>query len=496
MTFQETSDLRDDPYWNLRLTWIELILLALAFVIILLLHLQPVLQSQFAIPLTVLLAAMCYLTPVTGFLFIACSQYLPFPEEATLNPSQIGFLVWLPAVLFRYSRVQLTGLWRLWPVLPCLIWYMLMTGEKIYLPENNYFKALCYAMIACQLANEARGQYLKCLFGLCLGATLIMCAYWADRAGLQIQLSDWGTSREGIARMGGTRADAVMVWPALLIGLAGLIGLQLALGWRRSKQTSPGWLTSLTVILSAASLPVLVSTMTQGAILAFGLLSAVVVATLGQGLWRGHFTPRLVRGSIIFAVAAPLFGFACYAFDLFSIRTKVQAMEDYYRQEASEAGVFTSRNDVWAYSIRTILKYPIFGVVNSEEPEDIPPEYSDNPEGYVSHNVFLDYGRTSGMVGMAFAALFFFFPVMGMCLGGEWMRYLPFLLTHVAMFIFWMSLSFVHYKTFWAFWILATMAATSRAKENSRRRPKHSYAKPQELLTGFQQPRPPAIFGE
>jgi hypothetical protein len=229
MTSSQTSEFRDGPYWSLKLTWGEVLLLGCAAILIFALHLEPILHSRFAIPLTVSLAATCYLSPVTGFLFIACSQYLPFPEEASMNPSQIGFLVWLPVILFRYSRICLTGLRRLWPVLPCLAWHMLMTGEKIYLPDNNYFRALCYAVIACQLTNEARGQYLKCLFGLCLGAILIMSAYWADHAGFHVELSDWGDSREGISRMGGTRADSVMVWPALLIGIAGLIGLQFAL---------------------------------------------------------------------------------------------------------------------------------------------------------------------------------------------------------------------------------------------------------------------------
>jgi hypothetical protein len=482
MTSPKATVLRETPYWNLRLTGLEAILLGLAFTGIFSLHLQAVLQSPFAIPLTALLAGVCYLSPVTGFLFIASSQYLPFPEEASLNPSQIGFLVWLPTILFRYSRVQLTGLWRLWPVLPCLIWLWLMTGEKIYLPENNYFKALCYAMIACQLANEARGEYLKCLFGLCLGATLIMCAYWADGLGLRVELSDWGNSREGIARMGGPRADAVMVWPALLIGLAGLIGLQLVLGLQRSAQSSPSWLTWMTVILFAASLPVLVSTMTQGAILAFGLLSIAILAAFLKILQHGGFTRKLVRGSAVLGITMALFLSICHVFDFFSMRTKTKAMEDYYRQEAVETGVLTTRNDVWVYSIKTIVKYPIFGVVNAGEPEDIPPEYSDNPEGYVSHNVFFDFGRTSGFVGMALVALFFFFPAAKMLASQRWMFYLPFLFTHLAMFIFWMSLSFVHYKTFWAFWMLASMAPALRANAKTTLKPNRLHTARTELL--------------
>jgi len=40
-----------------------------------------------------------------------------------------------------------------------------------------------------------------------------------------------------------------MVWPALLIGVAGLIGIQLALGLSRNPKPSPSWLTLLSVVL-------------------------------------------------------------------------------------------------------------------------------------------------------------------------------------------------------------------------------------------------------
>ena len=36
--------------------------------------------------------------------------------------------------------------------------------------------------------------------------------------------------------------------------------------------------------------------------------------------------------------------------------------------------------------------------------------------------------------------------------------FLPFLLAHFALLIFWMSLSFTFYKTFWALWMLMMMA--------------------------------------
>jgi len=66
---------------------------------------------------------------------------VPFPAGSPHNPAQAGVLVWLPVVLLRYKRLNLQGVWRLWPVLPWLIWFMVLTGEEVYLPNSEYFKA-------------------------------------------------------------------------------------------------------------------------------------------------------------------------------------------------------------------------------------------------------------------------------------------------------------------------------------------------------------------
>jgi hypothetical protein len=59
---------------------------------------------------------------------------------------------------------------------------------------------------------------------------------------------------------------------------------------------------------------------------------------------------------------------------------------------------------------------------------------------------------------MLMLAFFFFWPAIQMWRTGELVRYLPFIMAHFAMFIFWMSLSFQFYKTFWALWMLMAMA--------------------------------------
>jgi O-antigen ligase len=445
-------------FWNCELTRLELVLLPAAILLAAALHLAPVLHSSLGTVLTYLLPAISYFAPLTSFFFFACSQFLPFPADSPHNPAQAGVLVWLPVILLRYRRVNLRNLPQLWPVLPWLVWFALLTGQAIYLPSSDYVKALVYSVMACQMVNESRGQYLKCLVGLCFGAILVMTAYWASELGLPVEVSDWGGDREGFARLGSVRADAVMVWPALLIGLSGLLGTQIAFASRSSPTTSPAWLTYATLLLTVASLPPLVSTMSHGAFGGFALvLLAVIWAMMIAGKGGAFANPRfqlLLRG-YAFGIALVV---VLFAMDAFQLRTKVLSLETYYKETSDKEGAAASRTGVWHDSIHTILKYPLFGIAVTGEQEEITSEYAE-AGGYLSHNIFLDFGRAIGIPGMLLLAFFFFCPAVTMWKSGDYIRYIPFLLTHFALLIFWMSLSFTFYKTFWAFWMLAAMVA-------------------------------------
>lgn len=446
----------DLAFWDCHFNKQEMALLLAVIGLAAALHLRPVLHSGLGTVLMYVLPAVAYLSPVTGFFFIACSQFVPFPEGSPHNPAQAGVLVWLPIILLRYHRLNLNGVWRLWPVLPWLVWCWVLTQEPIYLPNGDYVKALVYSVIACQLVNEARGRFLKCLFGLCLGALLVMTAYWASQFGLPVEISDWGGEREGFTRMGSVRADAVMVWPALLLGVSGLLGLQIVLASRRSPSPSPAWLTYSTIILCVASLPPLVSTMSHGA---FAGLALVVVALIWAGFMAGKegaFANARFRLLVRWGAAGMAVIIALFVFDVFQLRTKVTSLGQYYKDTSSESGAAASRTGVWHDSINTILKYPILGIRVTGDQEEITSEYA-SAGGYLSHNVFLDYGRATGIPGMLLLVFFFFYPAFNMWRCADRIRYLPFLLAHFAMLIFWMSLSFQFYKTFWGLWMLMAM---------------------------------------
>jgi len=460
-------------YWDCRFTKKEMALLLAVITFAVAQHLSPVLHSGLGTILTYALPAISYLSPVTGFFFIACSQFVPFPQGSPHNPAQAGVLVWLPIILLRYRRLNLHEVWRLWPVVPCLLWFMVLTGEAIYFPNSEYFKALVYSVIACQLVNESRGRYLKCLLGLCLGALLVMTAYWASQFGLPVEINDWGAEREGIARMGSVRADSVMVWPALLLGISGLLGLQIAFASRRSPRPSPRWITYLTMALCVASLPALVATMCHGALAGLAL---VVAALIGAGFMAGKegaFANARFQILIKWSAAgiAVIIGF--FVFNAFDLRTKLLTLDDHFMNATEDLGVAASRTGVWHDSINTIMKYPVLGIRVTGDREEITSEYAPLGE-YLSHNVFLDYGRAIGIPGMLLVAFFFFYPAVKMWRSDDRVRYLPFLLAHFAMFIFWMSLSYQFYKTFWGLWMLMAMVPTkARSQGATARQTRH-----------------------
>ena len=265
------------------------------------LHLAPVIHSSLATPLLFLLPALAYCSPITGFLFVSACQYLPFPQAAILNPAQLGVFVWLPVVLVRYGRLNLSGMQHIWPVILLLGWRFVSVGPQ---DEIQYLKAFVYYLIGIQLAHEARAQYLKCLFGLSLGAVLVTSAYWASKFGLPVEISDWGGAREGFTRMGGVRADSVMVWPPILIGVSGVLGIVLAVSSRECQVKPPNWFKPLGVFLFVISLPPLVSTMCHGAFAGFVCVLFAFAVAFYRSVGVRAFSNRTVRKLVAWGCAS------------------------------------------------------------------------------------------------------------------------------------------------------------------------------------------------
>ena len=96
-------------FWNVSLTRLERWILPLCLVMAMALQIKQVLHSALAMPLIGLMATLCWTTPTPAFFYIACAQFLPFPEGVALNPAQIGVVTWLVVSVVRYRRINLAG---------------------------------------------------------------------------------------------------------------------------------------------------------------------------------------------------------------------------------------------------------------------------------------------------------------------------------------------------------------------------------------------------
>jgi O-antigen ligase len=475
---QAARSLEAFAYWDCRLTRQELLLLLLAFALTMTLHLSPVLDSGLAKPLLFALALLCFFRPFTGFFFIGASAILPTASAAVYeaarqaaeagdvtgaaaavdSAAKYGFIAWAIVTALRFRRFSLSGIQTLWPLVLLLLWQLMTSGRGSVI-NGDCLKDVLYCVMACQLANEAKGQYLKCLLGLCLGCLMVIIGFWAQAAGLPVTLATWGGERGGFERMGSVVADSVMLWPPLLTGIAGLLGLTVCLESRLNPVSAPKWIGQLTVVLFVACVPPMAATMAHGALAGFALVLMAFFTTLWLTNSGGRL-PAIRSGRILplFFVATTVVAGVIIT-DSFQVKSKLEALLQYYEQASQEQGAAASRTGVWTAAIDTIRRYPLMGVDFNGGTETMPAEYV-GKSFYLSHNVFLDYGRHSGIPGMLLFAWFFFWPLIQACKRGSYLPYMPFLLAHFAFFVFFMSLSFVTYKAFWGFWILMAMAAT------------------------------------
>lgn len=446
-----------EGFWDLSPRMHEWLLLIFGVVCCGLLHLTPVLQSSLAVPITAAMAFCCYLSPLSGFFFLGCNQFLPFSDGAAWNPAQIGSLMWIPAVLVRYRNVDLKGFGHFAWMLPWLAWHSLMVGENMLSTDSEYPKAIVYAVIGLQQANEAKGRYLLCLLGLVCGALMVGFAYWGTTFGLPIQISDWGGEREGFVRMGSVRADSVMVWPALLIGFAGMLGIAGGFGTAFARRTPPPWVAVAVLGAAFLTLPPLAATMTHGAYAGLGIIMvtfmAAIYSPVGRGTGGSAFRARMHALVVAMLVgAAVMFGV-----DAFGIRSRTEALSTHFESQSGELGAAASRTNVWSDAIDTITRYPLTGYIFANGKERITSEYAARG-GYLAHNVFLDYGRYGGIPGLIFVSMFIFRPVIRMWKRGDRMQFIAFFMVFMAVFTFWMALSYQFYKTVWSFWALMMVA--------------------------------------
>jgi hypothetical protein len=465
-------------FWDCSFSADELVILGIGLAGAGVLHLEPVLNSGAAKPLLIVLGLICMLRPVTGFFFVGASSILPtasgemYAQVALMNEegenvagmidsgTQFAFFSWLAAFVLVYRKFEMKDLGLLLPMVPWLGWMTLTKGVG-FLMDPELIKCLAFSVMGLQLARASNGRYLKCLVGLGIGLLMVSTGFWANAAGLPVQLMNWGGERGGFERIGGVVADSVMLWPPILTGVGALIGVA-AFVQSRGRPGPTKWTKVLAFGGFFVSLVPLISAMTNSAVLGMAIiLGAYGVSSFGFG--------RNVRrknassaGPMVLFVGIGAIAAIVIATDAFESRRKLEALWENYEEQSGELGATASRNEVWDCSMDTISRYPLFGYIFSGGVEKMPDAY--RAKGYyLSHNVFLDYGRAGGIPAMVFLAYFFFMPMIVALKTGRAFQFLPFMLAMLAQLIFFTSLSFWTYKPFWAYWVLFMMAASEVA---------------------------------
>jgi hypothetical protein len=289
---------------------------------------------------------------------------------------------------------------------------------------------------------------------------VVSVGFWANAAGLPVQLMNWGGARGGFERTGSVVVDSVMLWPPILTGIAGLIGVA-AFVQTRGHRGDARWTSAVAFGGFFVSLMPLISSMTNSAILGLGvILSAYAASAFGMGGGR-RVKSGSAAGPVLLLVGLGAVAGLVVVTDAFDSRAKLEGLWEAYLEQSGELGAAASRNEVWECSLETIGRFPLLGHVFSGEREKIPVQYLDKGY-YLSHNVFLDFGRKGGIPAMLFFAYFFFHPVVQSFKTGRVYHYLPFLLAMLAQLIFFTSLSFWTYKPFWALWMLFMVAVGER----------------------------------
>jgi O-antigen ligase len=440
-------------YLNIGFTTRDKICLGAALLGTLLLNLSPVQHSPAVLPILAVMAGISFLRPLSGFYFIAMTQHFPAVSAYGLNPAQMGLLIWLLMVLPRLLFVRFKGWYFVILIIPLILWLSFVRHQFIVsltFPPGEYERIVIYSIIACQLANASKGEYLKCVLGLSLGAFAVGLSFWLHQFGLPVDLSTHGDMRGGFERIGGTGTDAVMVWVGVLMGLAGILGISSTLNLMKPGEKQTKQITRLAWFVLLTGIPPLIATVTTSAF--FGLFLLVAF----------YFLVLLKTGQMIKQIKPIVIGICLasivVATNQANLLDRMKGFFGWYAATSSEQSPLGTRQGVWSIAVKAIAKSPVFGVHLYEEKKYRPGLAGRDIAGFLAHNVFLDYGMHGGLPAMFYLFFIIFLPLIKVLRNYHFNLSLPFVFFYFVVFIFFMVLSFPFYKTFWALWMLTIVA--------------------------------------
>jgi O-antigen ligase len=394
--------------------------------------------------LLVALAFIALFSPVTTFYFIPFTQNFATISIFGFNPTKIGVLVWAVVLFFKIPKLNFKGAQCLLILAPFLLWRAVVGREFAFTGfDENYFKAVLYALITCQAVNESKGQYFKLLIGLSLGCMTIFFPFILSSMGLPIQLHSAGGAREGIARIGSVAQDAIgIIWFSSLLSLSTILGVYITYNIYRFENFLTRFKSLITIFMILVILPVISSLMSFGAIAVFILLLCVYLFSLIVLKERKLFA-KIVVSLCVVLIAVILFT---------DVDDKLKGLSTYYLKNVEQGYYLGTRTQGWAHSIESILQHPVLGHKFYSLMDMSEKNYNLD---YPAHNIFLDVAKLYGCFGLLLYLLFFFFPVFLMLKAKNFLLLYPFFQNYMMFFLFFFILPFPFYKVFWAFWMFS-----------------------------------------
>ncbi len=442
-------------YLDISLSPFEKRLIVVLGILLILLHLTPINHSIIAGALLCLLFFLAFLSPMLAFAIIPIGQFLLPAPGIPVMPAMLVFIFWLGS-LFYVQQLHFTvkgiGALSIWIPYFCCVMI-----KYTYLPLSflsSFFGAASTCLIVNNLVWRSDGRFLKCLLGFSAGCGMVCLAFWLNKLGLPVQLSQ--EFRDGMIRWGGLRASSAQMWYPIFIFFCGFYGTILVL---LKKQKPVVGLMKITLVGTVGTVIPLIYTYTNTSF--FGILIIVSFLFL---LYIYHFRSFLSGAKvkcIQLLLCAIVLGSLCLFFNVFDVYRIITRWENTYHTSAEEIGILGTRDGLFQHCLQRIAEYPFWGRPLGEydpPPDPIPSEYK-KYGFYLSHNVFLDVGRLLGIPGIIAFGLVILYPILIWGKKSFCVAYVPFVGLFLATMIFLNILSFPWNKILWACWMFILMAA-------------------------------------
>lgn len=438
---------------DLRLSRVELFLIVATFLSCLLINITPI-NDSFGLLILLFQCTISLASPFTALLAFSASQISADPPDFPLTTAQALVIAWGVHFLLRPWKFKLSFAKPLLMSIGAYYLYAVVaTFAKGYIwkPGNDLDLALIIGVIGSTYLGQVKERHRMALLVILIGALPAVFGYWFIRWDIPFEGVIYDAVLRGAVRIGFGRSDANNAGINIALSTAGLFALSLSpirsklVAWREKP---------LIGLLSFAALifgiPAVAGTMSRSGLI--NLFLSLLIATLFL-LFLSKKSYGTLKSSYIHSIVIVVI--AAIAVGVFTVRTdfleRIISIRNYSITQMEE---LFGRRDVTEGAIKIILREPLVGETDYNKISV--PGYGTE---FASHNVFLDVGRGSGIPGILFYCIFFFYAPFQIWRRKGLAYAYPFIVTYASIFLTFLSFSLGNHKTFFLLWTLLVLAA-------------------------------------